>query len=160
MCFLEEYELLINFLISLLTPITAIIMIWVAYQQMLSSRNSLKLSLYDRRFKVYERIKQLLAKVFLDAEISQGDLLDFMHDTNQSVFLLDDEGTKYIKSLYDKGRELAGASLMLYGPDKLPVGRERDLAASKKKECLDWFADQHEVSKQMFVKYLRLDDIK
>jgi len=158
MCFFKDVNL-IELGTALLTPLIAFIAAGIAYQQMRTNKNQLKLSMYDRRFNIYQSVNELLAKILVDGRITLKELIDFNYETRQSAFLLDKSGADYMELLYKKGRELAGANLMLYGPEKLDEGKKREAAAIAEKECLDWFKAQYGVVHKMFIKYLRLDNL-
>ena len=60
----------------MLTPMIAIVTVYIAWQQWRLNKRKLNLDLYDRRLKVYEEVKQILSIIIRDANASYDDLLN------------------------------------------------------------------------------------
>ncbi len=61
---------IIQLLSFCLTPLIAIIAVYIAYQQYNTNRQKLRLDLYDKRFKVFLGLQSLLIHILQTADVS------------------------------------------------------------------------------------------
>lgn len=137
---------------SLLTPIIAAVVAYIAYQQHKTNRDKLMLDLYDRRLKVFEGLMGLLWGIFQKGKCDDQERNKFLRATVEGIFLFDKDIVNYLETIYKKTIVLGTicAAIRI-----LPSGDNRDEEAKKKKsQVLEWFMDQFEVSKVKFGKYL------
>ncbi len=60
---------LIEIFSGLLTPTIAIIAVYIAYQQLKTNRYRVRLNLYDKRFKVFRGLMDLLAHIMREGNV-------------------------------------------------------------------------------------------
>ena len=96
MC-LEQYAELSK---EMLTPLIAIITVYIAWQQWKTNKKKLFLDLYDRRLKIYEELRQILSIILRDARASYDDLMKFRRAVSEADFLFGSEITSYIDGNY------------------------------------------------------------
>jgi hypothetical protein len=103
-----DWPLLISSSKALLTPAIAIITTYIAVQQWKTNRNKLKLDLYDRRFKVFERIRDILAMMFTVVSDDKR-LFELLGGTREAEFLFGAEIKGYIEEVYRRASALSSA---------------------------------------------------
>ena len=141
-----------------LTPVIAIAVGWITYRQMKITQAEVRHSLYDRRLAVFGEVKKFLSIIARDGAVEANHLLEMRHQTNQAVFLFNDEIVKYIDVLYKRALEFLGSNRKLGGDGRLPVGEERTRVAHENSEHLKWLMDQFDVSRDLFSKYMSFKD--
>ncbi len=175
----------LNILSGLLTPLIAIIAVYIAYQQYqsnkkqgelklkLDSENSelerkrlsieeykLKLDLYNKRFRIFEETKKILHKIVQEAHIEPIELRDFRFSTNESKFLFDNEITLFLEELKTKAFKLNHAEENLKNLNQYPVETgKRETEISKDSELTSWFNSEYENIEYRFDKYLNFKNL-
>jgi hypothetical protein len=142
---------------GLLTPVIAVIAVYIAFQQQKINRLRLKHELFERRLAIYDSLKQFLGLVMREGKTSYETCITLLRDTNQSPFLFGAEISTYIEMVYNKGLELAKAHQSLHGDQRLQNGEDRNRTANQVSEILTWFSDQFDISRKHFEKYLSLN---
>jgi hypothetical protein len=144
--------------------IVGLITAFVAYRQYELNKSicrndtlKIKLQLYEKRFEIYQSIKNYLSIIFRDANIQNNDLFDFLVKTAQAKFLLNKEINNKIEELYKKGVELNYTEGRLKDRN-LGIGDERNELAEKSHDLLIWFEKQIDIVKNQFDKYLKIED--
>lgn len=143
----------INIAAALLAPITAVFLAWLAYKDYQTKTEQFKLDLYDRRYKIYKAIENLLRDIMRDGKADSKSMNQFVADANEREFLFDEEVPMYIDNLRKKAIHLQYLERML-DDSNLPVGNKRTKLAEEQCDLLGWFDGQFDVSKNMFKKYL------
>ena len=136
-----------------LAALTAVLAVWIAYQQYRTNRSKLRLDLYERRFRVFDAVRNLLATVGRDGALELKDVQDFVVGTSETTFLFGADIVGYIEQLRLKAADLRRVHRTL-ADNALPVGPERNQAATEDAALITWFAEQFEESKKRFAKYL------
>ena len=136
-----------------LTPMIAVLAVWIAWQQHRTNRDKLRLNLYDKRFDVFRALMELLAFIVREGNITLEKIYEFRANTNESSFLFDKDISEYLETVRQKAVKFYNLEQKLHHSD-LPVGEERDKAAKDDSELLRWFFDQFKVSESKFGKYL------
>ena len=54
---------------TLLTPIIAVIAVYIAYQQHKTNRDNFRLNLYEKRYSVYRAINDFISHIIVDAKV-------------------------------------------------------------------------------------------
>jgi hypothetical protein len=138
---------------ALLTPLIAVVAVYIAWQQWQTNKHELELELYDRRLRIYEEVRKILSIILLEAEASTEDLLKFRTAVSEADFLCGHEVVAYVDEIYRRGLHLRKWNTQYRdaspGCDHAKVVEEID------KE-LTWLTDQFEPTKQLFMKYLKL----
>src|SRR6267142_3338994 len=92
---------------ALLTPVIAVVALYIAWQQWKTNQQKLVLDRYDRRLRVYEEVKKILSIIIRDAKASVQDLLRFRTAVSEADFLFGPEIPEYIDTIYKRGVALA-----------------------------------------------------
>lgn len=142
---------------GLLTPVIACLAVYIAWQQHKTSRDKLKLDLFDRRYKVYRGLMDLLGAV-VSGRVSNEDLGNFYRETDQKRFLFGEGICVYLTEVRQKVVKLRQAHRVLakvaenHGD---PIPQDTILEASRiEQELIPWLETQVEEAGQMFQGYL------
>ncbi len=118
-------------------------------------RPYLSLEVYEKKIRIYRVVREFLGSVIAEATTTVEALFQFAQETDEALFLFDKEVSEYIRELYKKGVRLRSVNKRLDNP-RLPIGEERNQLADEDCELLEWFAEQLEVMRVMFYKYIAL----
>jgi hypothetical protein len=130
------------------TPVAAIfgaaIAGLIAYRQMLTARNKLKLELFDKRISVYTAAVDLLSTINNLDQISVERFDEIIVSLNGAVWLLDRNADTYLQDLRLEVRELRDKSrLAVKGDEKILAMREnkdfRERHSKKLREVFEPF---------------------
>lgn len=142
---------IIDILKGLLTPLIALIAVWIAYQQRTINKNKLKLDLFEKRYDVYINVSFIIATALSHGNLTDSEITDFRRNTARNIFLFKEDVTKHIDEIASKANELQKLELQLqYNP--------KDEVADKREVVFTWFKDQINRSENIFSKYLRIED--
>ncbi len=156
----------IEILKALLTPIIAILAVYLAYQQYrINKRNSkyqieidlkrINLELYNKRYKIFTETKNIILKLSKYAEIDSQSLSDFVFNTNEHKFLFGPEIVEYLDELFKNATTLTAKKREQSNTDIYPVpSLQRKKIIAEYGELLNWFTNEYENCEAMFIKYL------
>lgn len=144
---------------GLLTPLIAVVAVYIAYQQHLTNRSRLRVELYDRRLKLYKRLMKFLAKVDRDAEPEVADLVKFRADMSEAFFLFGKIVPEYLDRVFARTVELRRSNRRLkriadggqLGPDE-----SSETLSGSNEAALFWLSQQLVDARHIFDPYLRL----
>jgi hypothetical protein len=138
-----------------LTPLIAIVAVFIAFQQWKTNQQKLNLDLYDRRMRIYEEVKKILFIIEKDATASKEDLWRFYSSVSDADFLFEAEISKYINEIYKRGFALHiwNEKYRDY-TQNVPAGYNHDEVVKGKDTELSWLIEQFEPAKDKFKKYL------
>ena len=158
---IDMYTELMNSILGwaqgLLTPIIAIIVARIAYDQYRTAKDKLRLDLFDKRFVVYKAFDDFRRLVQDSGNVELADLQEFHRKTEMVVFLFDSDIIDYRQELYQKAVDLRQLNQKL---DRLDVGDERTRVVKEESKLLKWFIDQINDVANRFAPYLRFEKIK
>jgi hypothetical protein len=154
----ESWKSIIDISSAALSPIVAISLALITYNQFQLQKNEHRLALYDRRFMVFQEVMLYLSIIMSEGSIDLERLMNLLRKTNQASFLFDDHINEYIQELYNKGLGLIETERYLHGSNSLPIGEERNMWAEKNSEYLKYFGNQFDRSRKVFSKYLKFRD--
>lgn len=143
-----------TWLTALLTPIVAILGIYIASRQWQTARNKLKFDLFEKRFAVYEASKSFLDSIASSGKVKDEELFKFLLATRQARWLLDVELANYLKmDIYKKATEIK-----IYESDleAIPVGAERSKNVQKQREIKTFLIDQYLILDEKLSPFLKL----
>lgn len=144
-----------------LTPVIAVAMTYIAYQQWRTNKSRLTHELYDRRLAVFKAVRAFYGEMGDAGTAKYGMAMKFYAATAEADFLFGDEIRKHIEELYKKGMHLASLHEKMYpssGEPGLPVGEERSKVAEEHGKLLLWFLqDGIAETRKMFRRYLKVD---
>ena len=132
----------IEVLSGLLTPVIAIIAVYIAYQQWKTNKQRLKAELYDERFKVYETLMDTIGEAIRVGDINGELLQKFNIQRRKSHFLF---GKKVYESLEEIYNRLV--DLQVLNRDS---GEEKAKNAKKIGDLKKWLYDQIEIARDKF----------
>ena len=129
---------------------------WLAWQQVQIARVKLQHDLYDRRYRVFDATRSLLAKIGAKGNASDEDMRAFVLGTADAAFLFDDDLTRYLAEMGKHAVELQSIHSAL---ENL-VGQQKAQAIKVMSEKLWWFGDQLGRLIGEFEPFLKLDKRK
>ncbi len=143
-----------TWLTALLTPIVAILGIYIASRQWQTARNKLKFDLFEKRFAVYEASKSFLDSIASSGKVKDEELFKFLLATRQARWLLDVELANYLKmDIYKKATEIKIYESEL---EAMPVGAERSKNVQKQREIKIFLIDQYLILDEKLSPFLKL----
>ena len=143
----------IDILQALLTPTIALIAVGIGLAQWWTSRNKLRLDLFDRRWAVYVATRELLTEMITQGKTSPDAEQRFLHGIRGAAWLFDDEVNGYLtRNLWGKVTLLRNANSMIEG------GAQSQDWAERRKEIMLWVAGQDDAVDQLFGRFLKLDE--
>ncbi len=142
---------------ALLTPLIAIVAVYIAYQQYKLSKFNTKRELYDKNLSVYKAIMDYLGAILVSGNVSSLDTANLLRNTSESYFLFKKDVADYIDELYKKGNKLHMYKIMIdrYRNDN-SKNEEYESFCQKDEELFEWFTKQFDETKKLFKKYLAL----
>ena len=142
---------------GLLTPVIAIIAVYVAWQQWQLNKRKMKLELYDRRKAVYEELKGLFHVISRDANVGMRDLSTYWVNVSEADFLFGSDVTNYLKEIYDHGVKLSYWNRQYRDSTQTkPPGYDHGKVVDGMHKELTWLMEQGEPAMEKFKKYLNL----
>jgi len=148
-------EQLIEIFKALLTPVIAIVAVYIARQQWKTNQQRLNLERYDRRLRVYEEVKKILSIIARDAKANTEDLLRFRTSVSEADFLFGPEILQYIDEIYKRGLNLWSWNQKYRDYTQVkPEGYDHEKVVHEMYKELAWLTDQFEPAQQKFKKYL------
>ena len=144
---------------ALLTPIIAILALYIAYQQHKINKQRLKHELYERRLEVFKAVKVFLSEIVQKGNVSFDRCLQFNSETSDAAFLFDDSTRAYIDKIYEKACHLGSVNEELsigQGSPNCPEKERRGKLVADRKELFLWIANQLKKSEELFGKNIRV----
>ena len=140
---------------GLLTPVIAIVTTYIAWQQWKINQQKLDFEKYNRRLRIYEKVKEILDIVMRNGKVSGEDLLKYRESVSEADFLFDSEIIDYINEIYNRGLNLRKLNLKYkdYTERHIKDYDYEKLVDEMDKE-LKWFLKQSEIAKEKFKNYL------
>ena len=137
----------------ILPTVIASFAVYIAWRQHQTARNKLKLDLFDRRFKVYGGVIDLLSTVLRDGQVHSDDLTKYHVETNAKEFLFDDDIVEFMAEVRKNAIVLRQVNQQLQSlrDDR---EKERHQLAGDDAELCRWFAEQLELAPSKFENYL------
>jgi hypothetical protein len=151
---------MVDVLSALLTPMIAVVAVWIAYQQLKTNKTRLNLEQYDRRLAIYKALDAFYAEVGVHGTAKYPMVFKMRADTAEAAFLFPPYIEKHMTQVFEKAMRLASLHELMYpsgGEPGLPVGEERQKAAEEEGQIVLWLLQEAKPeSKRRFGKYLRL----
>ncbi len=151
---LETTKQIIQLLSGALTPVIAVIAIYIAWRQHKTARDKLKLDLYDRRFKVYRGLIGLFDAVIRNAKITWEDLARYHSETNEKKFLFEKDILDYMTEVRDKAIHLYKVKSQKEQARTKDDKDAHSIAVDEEAELLTWFTNERKVVADRFASYL------
>jgi hypothetical protein len=139
---------------GLLTPVVALLGLYIALRQWLTARSKLKLDLFDRRLLIYDAVRSYIAAVMTSGKTTQDIELAFLSGTRGARWLFGNEIVHYIdKTLWPKICQLGCLQSELDGMER---GEERTRKINAQADLKIWLSDQLKVIDDIFARYITL----
>ncbi len=137
---------------GLLTLVIAGTVGYIAYQQHWTNKLRAKLDLFDRRFRVFLKVRSMLSSV---ESANEADFLKFRTGVAEAYFIFEPEIEAWIHEIYLHGKKLAMARRVRKlhplerGDDWDPVKNAQTMADEE-----TWLGGQLVIAKEKFLRYL------
>lgn len=155
-------SLFVWYLQGLLTPVIAIIAVYIAWQQASTNELRQKLDLFDRRYQTLNEVRKLLSLAVGKGDLAIEEVRQFMAETLPAEFLFGPEVKEYIGEVYSHGLSLWTAKEELRGifeGGTAPGSLNRQAVAEKIATEVKWLAAQLPVTADKFKKYLDMSNL-
>src|ERR1700730_7425228 len=81
---------------ALLTPVVAVLGVFVTYRLGSTAQNKLKLDLFDRRLLVYDAARELISSIMTSGKTSPEQEFKYLSGTRGAVWLFDQSIVEYL----------------------------------------------------------------
>lgn len=144
---------IVEVLSAALTPLIAVVVAYIAYQQ--SQTNSLRLrhEMFDRRFAIYKDVQVFLSAVMREARVVETTLPELIDARQRSRFLMGAEMEAYIDEVYGHATNAMKYQRQLEGE---PGGDRRKALVKAQLDEVDWLIGQLPKLAERFGPYLNL----
>ena len=144
---------IVRLLSGLLTPLVAVFVAFIAWQQFKTARDKLRLDLFDRRYRVYRALMELFTTIHVNGTATLDDVGRFGSESDQKRFLFGDDVSSYLTEVRHKAVELHQCQPLI--DQRNPDDAKRGAAIEKDLELLRWFGKQSDgIAAQKFAPYL------
>lgn len=137
-------------------PLIAITTGYIAYQQYHINKQKLKLDLYEKRYRIFKETKKLLHKINQDGAIDTIELRDFGFNTNDKVFLFNEDIVEFIEEIKRKAIDISFNKDEI---EKAPDLVVRNLLREEKHTLTRWFTSEYINIESRFLIYLDFKDL-
>ncbi len=156
---LTTLPILFWYLQALLTPFIGVVAVYIAWQQWKANERRSKLDLFDRRFRVYEEVKKVLALMFTTG-VNDTQIWDFVTKTEDTVFLFDADISQYREEIRHRANSLSFVRRQLReAMDRNAPPEERSPLAEAEKKEVEWAIAERQTLPDKFKKYLDLSKL-
>lgn len=100
---------------ALLTPLIALLALYVAWQQWRTNHNKFRLDYFDRRFSIYKAAMQLATEISSQGNVSNDELHSFSVNTREAEFFFDDEIAGFCRDMHNEARAIQMGCKKLQG---------------------------------------------
>ena len=129
--------------------IAALIASYIAWRQWRTAHDRLSFDLYEKRFAVYEAVKNIINTAYLHGGVTQGDLDAFYEGIRGAEFLFDGRTKDFVANIRWMAWKASNARARL-------KRSETDKLIDEELDILDFLSGQAEGLEDMFKPYLDL----
>lgn len=151
----EYIDKIMAWFAGLLTPLVAVIALWIARRQGKNDELKTRHELHEKRRAVYAALTDLLAHILAEADVDIPQLRTFALKTSDAYFLFGKGIADYLHEIYRKGVHYRLLNLRIHGHVPVPEP-ERIKACNEANDLSKWFSDQFEESREKFSEFLKL----
>jgi len=140
--------------------IVGLITLYIAYQQYIINRYKLRLDLYNKRYKIYLKLKEFLYHIKTEKRTVELDLDNMIKimDRNSIGLIFDVDINSYLNDIYSNIEELQSIlKNVLLSND---YEKNIILPCEKEEQLFKWFEDHYKFIDEKFSKYLSFKNIK
>ena len=138
-----------------LTPIIAVTTVSIIVLQYKLAKQRWRLDLFDKRFEVYWHTKNFISYVDANARVHSDQVQEFHTKSRDCDFLFSEDVQDYLDELFKQGIKLQSNTTRMDEMDRSTQDWQRECDTNE--EILEWFAKQHDIAKEKFGGYLRLE---
>ena len=145
----------LDLLTASLTPLIALIALYIAYQQWQTNRRRLEINFYDRRLKIYQAVAKYISTVLTGLHPTLEVLFEFRQSTAEADFLFGPDIRDYLDDLFKHGVELRKwAEQYRDGSQHRPEGYDHSEVTKGLADESAWFVAQPEAALQQFKEHM------
>jgi flagellar biosynthesis GTPase FlhF len=137
--------------LKILTLILACFGAYIAFQQYRINHQKLKLDLFERRYAVFDAVKQLIHQVISEASVDNRHINEFKINTADAKFLFKDDVINYLQEILNKSIELKMYQTKLRA---MPDENERSEIIDKEHNVILWFTEELNCFQNSFMPYM------
>lgn len=121
-------------------------------------QRGISLAVYDRRLPIYKATIEFIRYVVQDLRPEYPRIIKFGHDTEEALFLFDEEIAQYLDELSKRAVRLRSVVKMRQAPAVMDnrYGDSESLD-SEQTTLSAWFTDQYHETRRRFAPFLRLE---
>jgi hypothetical protein len=127
----------------------------IAKEQAYIAREKLRHDLYEKRYRVFYAVRKLLAGIVSQRNASEEALRAFKIDTDDSVFLFDDNLAGDFEEIRSRAQKLQSLDHLM---DSMPVGEQRTDTINQSTEHFVWLVRQLDRLTEKFKPFLKLEN--
>ena len=131
---------ILDFSSGALTPLIAIVVAIIAWQQHKTNRNRLRLELFEKRFEAYKAVEAFLRRIVGAGSITDEQISSFRLDTDHFWCLFDDSVVKFVDQICEKAEDLLDTQRSM--ERRGMQVEERKIIIEKNGEVFKWFPKQ------------------
>ena len=150
-------KLMINENSNALSVVTALIALYIAYEQWKTNRDKVKLELYDRRYKIYDETRRFISSAVRNGDLTNEDFSKFYEVLPETRFLFQDDVYSYMQELINKGANLHADSVIASGSSENPHYKN---AVEKAGDIVNWYGKQYDKLHVIFKPYLSFEKLR
>ena len=94
---------MLDLLTASLTPLIALVALYIAYQQWQTNRRRLEINLYARRLRIYQAVAKYISTVLTGLHPKLEVLFEFRQSTAEADFLFGPDIRDYLDDLFKHG---------------------------------------------------------
>lgn len=145
----------VQILQGLMTPVIAVVVAYIAWQQWKANELKLKLERYDRRLRVYQRVVEFLALAMRDFQPPAEAVGEFRRNVAEADFLFPSEISEYCAEIVKHATDSAVArSEYVDMYHEAPPGYDHNKVTAQMELHSRWLAAQFEAAVEKFRPYL------
>jgi hypothetical protein len=137
-----------------LTLLVAFFAAYIAVRQWKTNAGRVKLDLFDRRFRVFTQVREILSVVLRDGDVKLDNFQRFRSETFEAQLLFRSEIMEYINEINSHLLTLSTAKEHLRGAWEGAAGIDRKTEAETIQNELKWLLNQFNAFPQKFKVYL------
>ncbi len=140
---------------GLLTPLIALIALYIAYQQYKVNSMRLKHDQDERRIVLFRKINEFMRTIISRGKIDRRQAIEFTNNTVEVDFLFGKDISRFIDELTKMSFRLATIQGFLHAPQPLEESKRHE-TLEEEEEILKWVEDNYLGLQEKFKKYFHI----
>ena len=150
---MDELPLWVKYVQAVAVVFIAGVGAWIAYRQMRIADAKLEHDLYEKRYRVYDATRKMLAEVVANNNLTMIDLRAFVLGTGDAIFLFDDALAQYLAAMRKSAVEFQAVKETAA---QMPEGVEKSKALKVCHNHIEWMYAQLDGLSDKFKPFLKL----